>query len=1128
MKSILQFIILLIAGVSEAFSQSSDRNYILHEHYTGNTTKVTEVSYYDGLGRLETTARNSGDGTKYIYESTDFITIDLPGNETLPVEGTASPGYMSFSEALSTAQGSSLYNGDASPFTTHEYDALGRETRTMGPGNVWRKSGKGISRCHSYCNDGEVHKFSMGSLSYSGYHAKGALYVETVTDEDGHTVKTYFDITGKKIMERSGVGSDTYYIYDLMGWLIYILPPAISETLGSSGTVSKELIARYAYKYSYDSAGHLTAKTLPGWSGEERYVLDKAHRTVFSQSPVMHEKGLWRFYLYDNLGRMVAEGITSDDAAVARYDKRIVTASYTGTGVFDGWEANLPISKWQLLVTNFFDSYSFLSHLDSQGQSLSFEQHSGYASSPNTAKGRLTGSIVRHSSMVNADNITQSTLEKLASAFYYDKRGNMIQQRSCNILGGVDVTFSRYDSYTNLPTISLHRHTAEGKEAITEDYAYTYDSASRIKQVRYAVNGEQPKVLASYTYDALGRVKSKTLSGKETISYSYDLRSKTKSISSSHFQETLAYESESSGLTPKTPLYGGGIAAMRWKVAGDSKYRGYQFGYDSHDRLSSAHYAEGYTLSQNAGRFDEELTYDAMGNITTLQRTGLLDDGDYGTVDNLTLTYDGNQLYDITDTEEGPFYKDAFHYTDGNSGGRREFIYNGNGNLTEDRDKGIKISYNTQEMPVRVKHSDGSTETNTYDYTGKRLRTVYAMNLLSHLQPRSRVMENSPATSAIGKSIDGTSVVEADKVKGKEVVSVLRGIYRRDSVVYCGNVVYDRGEVRLLNDEGYVTFTDGKPVRHYFLRDHLGSVRVVMNGDGSTVEQVNHYYAFGGVMAGSTGAGIQPLKYNGKELERTNGLNLSDYGARWYDAAAPSWLTPDPLAEKDPGISPYVYCRDNPVRYVDPDGRIWVDPDEAERLKSHISIRIFQIEEMNAKYQGKIESGEYSEKKVERMKERMAENNEKLSHLRQSINDIALLGDDKEHNYALKHIDGGEHHVILNDGVVFIETSSDALSLHEIAHVRQSLEAGELVFLGQYLENSGKSIRKKANNESEAYKIQYSYDGSFPGQVNSINDINNQSVGNIRRSDGERVYPWIGILYENEKKQMKINKKLGL
>ena len=101
---------------------------------------------------------------------------------------------------------------------------------------------------------------------------------------------------------------------------------------------------------------------------------------------------------------------------------------------------------------------------------------------------------------------------------------------------------------------------------------------------------------------------------------------------------------------------------------------------------------------------------------------------------------------------------------------------------------------------------------------------------------------------------------------------------------------------------------------------NLGSVRVVMAADG-TVEQVNHYYAFGGLMAGSTGAGIQPLKYNGKELERTNGLNLSDYGARWYDAAAPSWLTPDPLADKDPGISPYVYCMNNPVNAIDPDGK---------------------------------------------------------------------------------------------------------------------------------------------------------------------------------------------------------------
>ena len=72
-------------------------------------------------------------------------------------------------------------------------------------------------------------------------------------------------------------------------------------------------------------------------------------------------------------------------------------------------------------------------------------------------------------------------------------------------------------------------------------------------------------------------------------------------------------------------------------------------------------------------------------------------------------------------------------------------------------------------------------------------------------------------------------------------------------VDYCGNMVYDRGERRLLLENGYVTFdiTTNTPSYHFYLRDHLGNNRVVMAGDG-TVEQVTHYYPFGGVMREST------------------------------------------------------------------------------------------------------------------------------------------------------------------------------------------------------------------------------------------------------------------------------------
>ena len=97
-------------------------------------------------------------------------------------------------------------------------------------------------------------------------------------------------------------------------------------------------------------------------------------------------------------------------------------------------------------------------------------------------------------------------------------------------------------------------------------------------------------------------------------------------------------------------------------------------------------------------------------------------------------------------------------------------------------------------------------------------------------------------------------------------------------------MVYDGGERRLLTDEGYVTFAaDGTPQYHFYLRDHLGNIRVVFSQTGA-VEHVTYYYPFGGVMRESTNPGLQPYKYCGKELDRTSGLDVYDFGARMYFA----------------------------------------------------------------------------------------------------------------------------------------------------------------------------------------------------------------------------------------------------
>ena len=144
------------------------------------------------------------------------------------------------------------------------------------------------------------------------------------------------------------------------------------------------------------------------------------------------------------------------------------------------------------------------------------------------------------------------------------------------------------------------------------------------------------------------------------------------------------------------------------------------------------------------------------------------------------------------------------------------------------------------------------------------------------------------------------------------------------STDYCGNVIYENGVLsKILTEEGYITLSGATPMYHYFLKDHQGNNRVVIN-QGGTVEQVNHYYPFGGLLGESMAGGVQPYKYNGKELDRMHGLDLFDYGARHYDAALGKWLTVDPLAEKYYSISPYVYVVNNPVRFIDPDGMdIW-------------------------------------------------------------------------------------------------------------------------------------------------------------------------------------------------------------
>jgi len=144
-----------------------------------------------------------------------------------------------------------------------------------------------------------------------------------------------------------------------------------------------------------------------------------------------------------------------------------------------------------------------------------------------------------------------------------------------------------------------------------------------------------------------------------------------------------------------------------------------------------------------------------------------------------------------------------------------------------------------------------------------------------------------------------------------------------------GNVEYstsnDQGDYqidvdKIYNAEGYVQ-NSLTPVYYYLRKDHLGNNREVWNATNNTTVQRTQYYASGLPWNEGIGASVQRKKYNGKEFVEMHGYDTYDYGARGYFAATGRFMSVDPLAEKYYSISPYAYCLNNPVKFIDPDGR---------------------------------------------------------------------------------------------------------------------------------------------------------------------------------------------------------------
>ena len=463
------------------------------------------------------------------------------------------------------------------------------------------------------------------------------------------------------------------------------------------------------------------------------------------------------------------------------------------------------------------------------------------------------------------------------SALYYDDRYRVIQRKGNNGQHGTESVYTAYN-FEGSPTKEKHVHSVPGQAPVTEVHTYTYDLANRLLKSVYQLNDKDSITLVDNIYDEVGRLFVDRRNGVPELrtNYSYNLRSWLKGVSSPLFSQTLNYQETINDISP---CYNGNISSLFWRTAQNnasnalisSPEKGYSFTYDGLSRLKDAVYGEGASLNQNRNRFNEQITgYDKMGNILGLLRYGQTGTDSYGLIDNLNLTYNGNQLESVYDNAtnsvfgNGMEFKDAAHET-------VEYAYDKNGNLTKDLNKNItEIQYNILNLPSHIRFADGSSIVYEYAADGSKIRTTHTIN---------------------------------DNVT---------------STVYCGNAVYENGSLKiLLNESGYYSFQDNR--FHFYIKDHQGNVRVVADETGK-VDEVNDYYPFGGLMSNVCN-NVQSYKYNGKELDRKGGLDWYDYGARHYDAMIGRWHTVDPSAAKYYRWGPYVYCKNSPVNRIDLDGK---------------------------------------------------------------------------------------------------------------------------------------------------------------------------------------------------------------
>lgn len=857
------------------------------------TDSIVSIQYYDVAGRATETVANPFKG-KFLHALNTYDPMGRVSRTWLPV-ATASEDVLTEDSFNSL---SAQQYADPMAYTSSRYDALDRPVFSSTPGSAWAGKGKTVE--YGTNPDSLVKHYDVTELRYHlgeqdfEYYPKGTLSYTKAITEDGQTMTTYTDFSGNVVLERRGTDNDTYYVYDNRGLLCYVLQPMYQECPD---------LALYAFCYDYNLEGQVYSMKLPGCD-PVLYEYDAFGRVKKMQDGVLRTRGKYRVYTYDALGRLTNQSISDGDRV--EYDE----------------------------IVNFYDTYDYLKNPQYADMvpANNVDTTSLCPFHPKNGYGQLTGTWQR-----------ASNGEDMLMSYNYDDYGRLTMTKEIGLDKHLSVVYQDYNF--NGAILSEHRDLYrydKMENALNDNTLYGsikhYFTASNNKRpyrsvIRLTHKGSTSQTkdeIMKPTYDDFGRMIANDRKGTAgDMTYSYDKLHGwlTQIGSSSGFRQTLYRENSKTG-----KRYDGSIASMSWEV-GDGSVHTYHYAYDGMNRLTEAVYSSNrdiydklrpstnpvqaaglselngkeplrlIPMERLQGNYSESYSYDKNCNLTWLQRTGTSNSVKGKVIDLLECGYSGNQLKSVADySDEDLNYAGAFDFQN-KADDVDEYSYNENGAMTKDLNKGItNIEYDLLGNPQKVTFGSRTSIEYVYAADGRKLRAVHSSALRIRVVPSGN--------------------------KGKLPGYTYK--YLRDTTDYINNYVFKNGKPEMFRfNGGYYSFDEEGNMDgcHFYVQDYQGNNRMVVNAYTDEVEQINHYYPYGVLMADiSTNPDKQKYKYGEKELDRAYGLDLYDFEARRQDPIIGGRFTSvDPMAGDYNWLSPYAYCAGDPINLVDPTGMdVWM------------------------------------------------------------------------------------------------------------------------------------------------------------------------------------------------------------